>query len=284
MKKVYKLMFLILLFVFIFPLTAYADTGPKPSVVIEIKSLKDEDYYVTLLSENESTGPWSYGEAYQEYHGDKTAFDKFSQYEDQDGYYFLGHMQDCSETDRFEWNYYPPQRFKVLIYYPDRDQFQISENVYERYAFDSYYELQVEDIDSSSLMLHKSYNYTKEIVALLIRIIITLFIEMTIAYLMGYGRSKNLKVIFYTNVITQIILNLFLNLIHYHSGLYDFVFSYVWLELLVMMIEAVIYKKYTDVVHPKTGRKMHPIGYAVAANTASFVIGVWLAIVIPGVF
>jgi hypothetical protein len=145
--------------------------------------------------------------------------------------------------------------------------------------------VRVEGIDSSSsLMLHKSYNYTKEIVALLIRIIITLFIEMTIAYLMGYGRSKNLKVIFYTNVITQIILNLFLNLIHYHSGFYDFVFSYVWMELLVLIIEAVIYKKYTDAVHPKTGRKMHPIGYAVAANTASFAIGVWLAAIIPNAF
>ena len=52
MKKVYKLMFPILLLVFIFPLTAYADTGPKPSVVIDIKGLEDEDYYVTLLSES----------------------------------------------------------------------------------------------------------------------------------------------------------------------------------------------------------------------------------------
>jgi hypothetical protein len=40
------------------PTIAYADVGPKPSVVVAFRGLQD-NCYVTLLSKTESTGPYS---------------------------------------------------------------------------------------------------------------------------------------------------------------------------------------------------------------------------------
>lgn len=70
------------------PMSVSADMGPKPSVVVDFIGLEDEVYYVTLLSEDTSTGPWSLGNEYYEYMGDEAAFEKFCEYEDVDGYYF----------------------------------------------------------------------------------------------------------------------------------------------------------------------------------------------------
>ncbi len=270
------------------PITVHADTGPKPSVVINFNGLEDENYYVTLLSERDSTGPWSHGNSYYEYMGDKAVFNKFYEYEDSDGYYYLSFMQDCSHDNRFEWTYYPPNKFKLLIYYPDYDVFQVSDDIYERYAFDSYFVVNIdktEGIDSdSTLVLEKNYNYTKEIFSLVIRIIITIFIEIAIAFVFGYRHKKNLQIITITNIFTQVLLNVFLYFVQYINGFYSFIFCYVLLEIVVILIEGYIYKRHTSLVDPVSDRKMHPIFYAITANGASLLIGIWLANIIPSIF
>jgi len=126
---------------FAIPVTVKADMGPKPSVVIEVTGFEGKEYYVTLLSERDSTGPWSHGNEYYDYMGEEWVFEEFEKYQDKDGYYFLSFMEDCSEDDTFEWTYYPPQKFKVLIYTADDKQFYCSEEIYERYAFDSYFKV-----------------------------------------------------------------------------------------------------------------------------------------------
>ncbi len=42
-----------------FPNTAKADIGPKPSVVIDFNGLDEKTYYATLLSSEKSTDPFS---------------------------------------------------------------------------------------------------------------------------------------------------------------------------------------------------------------------------------
>ncbi len=60
MKKKWSVWILCFILSFsIFPLTARADTGPKPSVRITFKNMGDEVCYGTLLSETDSTGPAS---------------------------------------------------------------------------------------------------------------------------------------------------------------------------------------------------------------------------------
>lgn len=61
-KKIKKLCSLFLCVVFTFlliPVTARADVGPKPSIRVTFEGLGDELCYGTLLSKNDTTGPYS---------------------------------------------------------------------------------------------------------------------------------------------------------------------------------------------------------------------------------
>ncbi len=265
------------------PITVLADMGPKPSVVIAFEGLENEEYYVTLLSESDSTGPWSLGNDYYEYMGNRSAFQKFSEYQDAGGYYFLSYMEDCSEDDTFEWTYYPPSPFKILIYFPEQDTFLAPEGIYERYAFDSYYTVTVSE-EKVVVDTCKSYDYSMELLSLLARVLATIVIEVLLALAFGYRRKKPLVIITVTNIFTQVLLNILLNVINYQSGQYAFVFHYVWMEIVVFFIEALVYDKLIGRENEITKKKYRPYWYAAVANIVSFLLGMWIARAIPGIF
>ena len=145
-KRMYVGLFM-LLFYLIFavtalPITAKADSGPKPSVRIQFKNMGDDLCYGTLLSKEKCTGParvWD-GTARNEqlYDLDRNIWKAFVDYKDPDGYYFLQRGWTVSETGEIAWTYYPPEDFKILLYYPETGTF-VSSGSYERYAFDTYY-------------------------------------------------------------------------------------------------------------------------------------------------
>ena len=86
------------------------------------------------------------------------------------------------------------------------------------------------------------------------------------------------------NIVTQVTLNVALNIINYNSGSMSFTFSYVLFELLVFAIEAVAYAVLLKKFSSKEQKKGRAVGYAFIANTASFALGLWLAHIIPGIF
>jgi hypothetical protein len=135
-KKAVPMLLCVLAILFIFLMTAHADVGPKPSVVIDFNGLDGETFYATLLSSVTSTGPYSaLDDSNQEYahyqEGDKEydVFLKFAEYEDVDGFYFLQFFQDCSQTQQFSWTYYPPKEFKILLFFPETDRFVVSDEI-----------------------------------------------------------------------------------------------------------------------------------------------------------
>lgn len=279
------------------PTIAYADMGPKPSVVIDFKGLENEKYYVTLLSEVTSTGPHSVLDENldnQRYHNGDEEYEiwkKFVSYKDKDGYYFLQYFSDCTESSQFAWRYYPPTKFKILLYFPEYDKFAISEEVYERYAFDSYYNVDAKGLDIQSVKLIenikavRNYDYTWELISLFARIIATITIEVLIALLFGFRAKKQLLIIGAINIVTQSILNILLNVINYNQGSMTFVFNYVWMEVFVLIIEAGAYSvflhKYSSTELTKKWRA--PL-YDLTANAVSFGMGLYIAYRIPGIF
>lgn len=281
---------------FLMPTPVKGDIGPKPSVVIDFVGLEGESYYVTLLSEIPSTGPHSvlseevYSPRYHEEDEDYEIWQKFVAYEDEDGYYFLQYFQNCKNTGQFIWGYYPPPKFKILLYFPEKDSFVVSEEVYERYAFDSYYQVNGKDLEllptkiTEGIIAEKNYDYTWELISLLARIIATIGIEVLIALLFGF-RGKNLLLfIAGVNILTQSILNGLLNFINYNHGSMAFVFNYILLELLVIVLEAGIYRRYLGKYSEKELQKWVVGLYALVANIASFGIGLYIAKLIPGIF
>ncbi len=356
MKKVYKRLLAIILSITVmlcFCVTLSADIGPKPSIHISFLNMPEVECYGTLLSKRDSTGPSSVWDGNPEYarHNERegyewAAFDyatwlKFVEYKDSDGFYFLQEGWDVIESDGIHWTYYPPQEFKILLYFPQYDSF-VTSGIYERYAFDTYYtvdmsgvdimqisvmssvELDEENstddrynewyenewvtvyqeqeaegittpaeaygepidtqLDNSIIVAVPSYDYLSEILSLVIRIALTIIIELVIALIFGFMGTKQFWILLITNGITQIILNIILAISDYTMGFMAFSVFYVLLEILVFIIEAVVYctilKSYSD----KPKKSWYYILYALVANCASFGLGMWLARYLPEIF
>ena len=289
MKRKVFVFLMCLVLMMAMPITASADMGPKPSVRIEFIGIEGETYYGTLLSLRDSTGPasaWNGNPDYAHYHPGDEGYDiwvKFVEYQDTDGYYFLQEWWDCSDTNQLNWTYYPPTPFKILLYFPETDTFYVSP-VYERYAFDSYFTVDLSAYDTDPIMAHQSYDYTWEIISLIARIILTIALELGIALLFGYREKKVLGFLAVVNILTQVTLNVALNIINYNSGALTFTFSYVLFEILVFAIEAIAYAALIKKISSKEQKKGRAVGYAFIANAASFALGLWLAHIIPGIF
>ena len=111
-KPICFVLFALLLPLMLLP--AHADSGPKPSVVVDILGLEGRACYATLLSTTSSTGPHSSlweenqdgervrnwqitGPSY--YEEDRAVSAAFTAYEETepDGLYYLQYFGDCSQ-------------------------------------------------------------------------------------------------------------------------------------------------------------------------------------------
>ncbi len=291
MKKQMRIVvFSVLLVAVLFSVTARADITPKPSVCITFENMGSELCYGTLLSESSSTGPLSAWDGttednpYEYSQENKQIWNAFLSYEDPDGFYFLQEWWICSETHQLDWTYYPPETFKILLYYPETETFVVS-GIYERYAFDSYFTVDMNNLESDAVLVaNTSYEYTWEFISLLCRLLFTIALEIGIAVLFGFRRKKLLIWITGINVITQVILNVLLNAINYHQGSYAFVAYYLLFEVVVFVIEAICYA----MLFPKAGQpaisRKKAVLYAFVANACSFAGGMLIARAIPGIF
>lgn len=269
---------------------ALADTGPKPSVTLDIKGLDGQRCYVTLLAQEESTGPWSKQKSLADSFAgddvDEVVWTAFNDYRDPDGLYFLGWFADCTDTDRAVWSYYPPGTFRVLLYLPDSGRFVAAEELCSRYAFHSYFTATVKGSgdDLRIAKVKQSYSYGWEAASLAARVVVTLAVELAIALFFGFRAKRQLRLILVVNVLTQIVLNVLLNMIAYRSGPLAFVLNYIWMEAAVFVIEGVVYALTLRRLAKDPEKRVHPWIYALVANVVSFAAGMALARVIPGIF
>lgn len=307
LRRFISILICILMLCGVASISVSADTGPKPSVRILFENMGDELCYGTLLSKNPSTGPasvWngeedlaihSDNEYYSYANHDYLVWKAFVEYEDTDGYYFLQESWKVSETKKIEWTYYPPGSFKILLYYPERDVF-VSSGIYEKYAFDTYYTVDMDGIDISSvsyneelstderLIAHESYEYGVEITSLIARIAITIVIEMAVALIFAFREKKQLLLLAGVNILTQIILNVLLNIVNFNSGALAFFICYILFELIVFAAEAVLYCTLMRKISIKERKIYFYVIYAFVANAVSFGAGMIAARFLPGIF
>ena len=290
---------------FFLPAKVKADMGPKASVHIQFENMSDEVCYGTLLSKEESTGPASVWSGWEDdarvkekypfsYYFKRDIWEAFVNYEDPDGYYFLQEGWTVSETKEIAWMYYPPSSFKILLYYPETNTF-VSSGIYERYAFDTYYTVDMQGLQMNSvdyndnlstderIEAYRSYDYRQEMLTLSIRIILTILIEMVVAICFGFRTKKQLLVLTLVNILTQVLLNVALNMIQYNAGPMAVKLFYVLLEAVVFGIEAVFYCTVLKKISVKKNNGFY-ILYSLVANMISFVAGLFLYSILPGIF
>jgi hypothetical protein len=287
--------------------TAWGDTGPKPSVHVAFDNMDDVLCYGTLLSERKSTGPasaWDGDPDHAQHNGmegygfmalDEATWQKFVDYADADGYYFLQEGWLVNDSEGLAWTYYPPNPFKILLYFPDTGEF-LSSEVMERYAFHSYFDAVVNtdslsalkdqasaDAADAEMKVQRNYRYVQEFLALAVRILITLAVELVLAVLFGLRKKQQFRTIAVVNVVTQVLLNVALFFINYHSGYRVFVIYYVILELAVFGLEAILFCRLLRRNNEKPAIPRIVL-YALCANAASFFVGIWLADRLPYLF
>lgn len=312
---------------------ASADTGPKPSVSVTFENMGDELCYGTLLSKTPSTGPAEAWDGTEDgkyfFNGaDETVWRAFVEFKDEDGFYFLQWFWRADEKKTLNWRYYPPQTFKILLYYPDRatesgaadnsaggatrdskttaasGAFCVSD-VLERYAFHSYYFVDMRNVQSETIgtiakiSATQGYDYSAEILGFFVRFIITLGVETLLALAFGLRTKRAFLTVLAANGATQVALNILLNVQLHFNNVYGVFPLYFFAELFVFVAEAALYcfifgKRKNGGENGSADEnggkaaiaysKKRLILYAFTANLVSFCIGLPLAILLPAVF
>ena len=280
---------LALLLVCLLPLWAAADTGPKPSITVTPEGFGEDVCYLTLLSQTETTGPWSKQESfaaskdsYGNPEADEAIWTAFNDYEDADGFYFLGCYGEVTGGQMFCWSYYPPDTFKVLAYFPDSGTFAVGPAT-EREEFSARYTVSPSET-GETLLIEKARNQEAENKSFVGRLVLTLALELAVAVVFAFRAKRQIITIVCMNLITQVGLNQAI------THLFPVVSSrWYWpgllvQEVLIFLVEGAVYAKLLPRWKKDPAAVCHPWGYALAANVASFGVGLILARLIPGMF
>lgn len=272
---------------------AFADFGPKPSVVVEFENAGDREYYVTLVAKEDKLGsPYYRVTAEDQPETDDIAiWNRLVAYEDPDGMVFAGNVQKFTGDGAYVWGYYPPSEFRVLIYFPDTDSFVESSEILEQYAFDSYYRADFDEISVgggdavATIPVIRRYNLMWQITAFLLRLAVTVVIESLLAVCFGFAGKRQLWLIFGVNCATQLAMNL-LMLTQGAVGIFAiYVIQYALAELAVILVEGLVYYlALPKLADPYYAEGKHPIVYAVVGNLASFILGYCLSNWFPMMF
>lgn len=193
------------------------------------------------------------------------------------------------------WGYYPPDEFKILLYFPERGTYTAS-GFCESYAFHSFFEADVKGVadgETAQIKTRRSYDYAAEIISLIARIAATVLVELGVAWLFKLRKKYQMLTVLAANCATQSALNVALYVLAYFDGWFLLLFLYIPLELIIFFVEWIIY---ASVIVPRENGEAplyvsaKPISsgycalYSFCANAVSFALGVALSILLPGVF
>ncbi len=138
-----------------------------------------------------------------------------------------GNVKGNAEHEHF-FNYLgTPDKYKLVIINNDTGETKVS-NVINRKDFTSYVTI---DYNTMEVSQHGS------IINILMDLFTTILVEIIVAFIM---KMKNTKIILATNLVSNIILQLILILVLVVPYLLKFIF----MEILVVLFELLIYKKY----------------------------------------
>ena len=142
----------------------------------------------------------------------------------------------CIGNAKYEhfFNYAIPYKYKLVIINNDTGETKVS-NVVNRKYFTSYVTI---DYNTMKVRQHGSIiNIFDSIINILMVLFTTILVEIIVAFIM---KMKNTKIILATNLVSNIILQLILILVPVVPYLLKFIF----MEILVVLFEFLIYKKY----------------------------------------
>ena len=230
--------------------------------------------YGTLLSEKTVSGSWDSKLSY-DYPVPEEILSFFESYEDPDRYSYLNYLQDVSEGLLY-WPFYPPEKFKVLLYWPDTQTYAVSEKPIERYALNSTYKA---DISDGTVHLVRNYNYGRLVAITLIRIAVLVTVSFLVTLLYTQSDKKAIRSFFLSTVPFQTILNLLISVYSFRNG-FSVVeyYLFLWIPyILFFLLQGYIYRR-------KTNLYRSPFLCSFFGNLSAYAVGLLMADVIPALF
>lgn len=262
-----------LIILFLIPISVKGDFGPKPSLNIKINYNTNNKIHVELLKK---------GNAEYEEEFDYTVLEK-NFYDYLLGKSFDGYVSGQiyrptpyrtvldKKNDHFDvkFSYRYPKEFKLIVYDETNNKIFISK-VIKQTAFDATMEVTLNDdglkylditIVNTEVSISEKHNINKGIIGIFARIIITIIVEIFILFIFRYKTKKSYGIVTVTNLITQAILSSFLFSMIYLFGAFTYIFFFVIGEIIVILIELIVYKKLLN--EKKDNRYIY---YALLAN------------------
>ena len=273
MKKL-KIIFSLILFIIFFSLLSpvkvvYADMGPKPASYITIKGIEGD--YVACFAAQNAFGPNIDYEMWLEYQDESWTqeYNPIMEYKDEEGFKWIERYYTCHDESKISFTYYCPDIYKIVIY--QNDELYKATEALEMYAYATYYEI---DFSTGTINTPKdikvtnTYDYLGETLGLLFRIAVTLTIEIGVFYLFRLYTKRNLNVVLIINLVTQIFLNVAINVINYTSGIISAILLLFALELIILIVEFIAYQ-----ILLKDKNRFLIILYPIISNLLSFGLG-----------
>lgn len=261
----------IILSLFILPLSINADTGPKPSVKVIVQNTNDENYYLAFLEADLSELKTNAKTDNLDPEMVKKIIDFSDNYK---SIYFyetpIPRYQNSlyNEENTYYLTYTVPSNYKLLI---------VDKNLNARVTpviNHSKYN-QVLTLDYETMTVKPSTSETIKFVLtyLFITVIATLIIEFLLLMAFHLTNKHNNKLFLITNILTQGILYLLINL-GFFRGSYGLYLLGGWTVIYLVPIELIIILVELGIYHKKMqGNKKIITLYTIVANLASAIIG-----------
>lgn len=271
--------------------TVSADFGPKPIAYVEIKGVEEPYYFDLIVYQNYDVQVLTDTEVESQIDGYYYRDDYpsiLNGYQDDDGFAAYSLYTDMPHTIRltnnsniFQIGYFrPPTEFKIVIV-TESNNILVSEVVHRTffYAFfvfdltnDTVIETELNSNDVAYIGVgntSQSFPIWNILFYVLLGLVITLFIEVGLLYLIRYRDKNTFKIVIITNIVTQVLLNVFLWIGFYvWYGIFGYIFILIIGEIIVFVVEIIIYNKFF-----KERQSFKPVPYAILANFLSFLAG-----------
>lgn len=298
-QKFIIIIFLFMIFSFLGATVVKANSGPPTNVQIKVINYDVDFNFDLLIHQEGSLSQNQIDEAliqiddgdYNHLSSDKTFLTYMASYQDSDGfvsnklygnpdYYFEEPYDNGSE---FIASMYlnVPKEFKVLLYTDAGNTITSELIVMSQYDYRLTIDMAGVDMSVSqdNVGVVSGYignpwlNFTTWF-NFLLRLILTLVIELGVLYLFGFRKKSTYIFIALMNVVSQVVLNIFLISAFYNNPSNGYVFPYTFIigEIFVFLLEPIIIS-----IFVKEYGVFRKITYSFCANAASLVIGLLLA-------
>ena len=288
MKKLLTYIFLFLLGLTAVSIDTHADMGPKPTADILIVGIDEAFYFDVLIEVPDGVNPLTTTDLnekieYNYYRSDYPSH-ILNGYQDEDLFasrtLYSGPPAIISKLDAEKEEYHlgyfhAPSVFKVVIILEEDDTMIVSK-VIERRLFNSSMTYDLSDVDLSSDQfgvgeLEENIPYNSYTLSLILRVIVTIAVELFILWFFGYKAMKSYKLTGLVNLVTQTLLSLFMVIGFYFWGsIFGLIAVLVIGEFIVFVVEMVIYAKYL-----KEKGHGHALLYGFVANLVTLILTIF---------